>query len=50
MLTPDLRISKQTAAAVCRPDVRDLLPEAVDVMSDGDSDQGSPHKTPRDVD
>ena len=25
-LTPDLRVSQSTAAAVCRPDVRDLVP------------------------
>ena len=49
VLSHDLRISKQTAAAVCRPDVRDLLPEEGDVLSDGDSGPGSPHETPRDV-
>ena len=49
VLTPDLRISKKTAVAVCRPDVRDLLPGATDVVSDGDSDQGSPRKTLRDI-
>ena len=49
MITHDLRISKQTAAAVCRPDVRDLVPGEAEVLSDGDSAPCSPRKTPRDV-
>ena len=49
VLSHDLRISKQTAAAACRPDVRDLLPEEEDVLSDGDSNPDSSHKTPRNV-
>ena len=49
MLTHDLRVSKRTAAAVCRPDVRDLVPGEADVLSEDDSAPCPSGHTPRDV-
>ena len=47
-VTHDLRISRQAATALCRPDVRDLVPDEEAEMPDL-SPPGSPCKTPRDV-
>ena len=47
MVTHDLRISRQAATALCRPDVRDLVPDEEAEMPDL-SPPGSPCKT-RDV-
>ena len=49
MLTHDLRVSQRTAAAVCRPDVRDLVPGEADVVSEDDSAPCLTGHTPRDV-
>ena len=48
MLTHDLRVSQRTAAALSRPDVRDLVPEDADEESENDPSGLSEH-TPRDV-
>ena len=49
MLTHDLRVSQQTAAALCRPDVRDIVPGDADEESEEDPVSGPSEHTPRDV-
>ena len=49
MLTGDLRVSQRTAAALSRPDVRDLVPEDNAEESENDPVSGWSERTPRDV-
>ena len=49
MLTHELRVSQQTAAALSRPDVRDLVPEDADEESENGPVSGPSEHTPRDV-
>ena len=49
LLSQDLRVSQVTAAAITRPDVRDLGPEEAAEYSDDDQASGPPLATPRDV-